>query len=148
MLDHPEEVAGRRVLDFAAGSGLVAIAAMQAGAAEALAADIDEICAAAVALNAAANGVTVAFTAEDLLDRDPPPFDVIAAGDICYERPLAERVRAWLQRAHLGGTRVLIGDPGRTYFPSGLVQLAEYRVPTTRELEDMEVKRTGVWTFA
>ena len=149
LLDHPAEAQGRRVLDFAAGSGLVAIAAMQAGAAEALANDIDDFCAAAVALNAEANGVTVAFTAEDLLDRDPPAVDLIAAGDICYERPLAERVHAWLQRAHLGGTRVLIGDPGRTYFPrEGLVQLADYRVPTTRELEDMEVKRTGVWTFA
>jgi predicted nicotinamide N-methyase len=149
VLDGPDEVAGRRVLDFAAGSGIVAIAAMQAGAASALANDIDDFCAAAVALNAQANGVEVAFTAQNLLKAPPPEADVILAGDICYERPLAERVHAWLHAAHRRGTRVLIGDPGRTYFPrEGLTRLAEYQVATTRELEDQEVKRTGVWTFA
>jgi predicted nicotinamide N-methyase len=149
MLDHPEEVGGRRVLDFATGSGLVAIAAMKAGAASALASDIDDFCGPAVALNAEANGVEVAFTAEDLLEADPPAVDVIAAGDVWYEKPLAERAGAWLSAAHAQGTRVLIGDPGRTYFPrEGLLQLADYRVATTRELEDTEVKRTGVWTIA
>jgi predicted nicotinamide N-methyase len=149
LLDHPQEARGRRMLDFAAGSGMVGAAAMRAGAASALCADIDPFCAAAVALNAQANAVALDFTDVDLLDADPPAVDLICAGDIAYENPLAERVRAWLQAAHDRGTRVLIGDPGRSYFkPEGLVRLAEYRVPTTRELEDLEIKRTGVWTFA
>ena len=88
------------------------------------------------------------FTARDLLDDPPPASGVITAGDICYEQPLAGRVMQWLRGAHDAGARVLIGDPGRTYFPkSGLVQMAEYQVETTRELEDFAVKRTGVWTF-
>jgi len=148
LLDHPAEVAGKRVVDFATGSGLVAIAAMQAGAADVLAADIDPFCAAAVALNAEANGVAVAFTGADLLDAAPPAADLILAADICYEQPLAGQVMAWLAKARAAGTRVLIGDPGRSYFPkSGLTRLAEYRVPTTRELEDAEIKRTSVWAL-
>lgn len=148
LLDHPEEVAGRRVLDFAAGSGLCAIAAMKAGAAYTLAADIDVFCEAAISANAHANGVNVAFTGRDLLDADPPETDLILAGDVCYEKSMAGRVLAWLQAAHARGIRVLIGDPGRTYFPrDGLIRLAEYEVETTRELEDLEVKRAGVFTF-
>ena len=148
ILDHPHEVAGKRVLDFACGSGLVAIAAMKAGAASALANDIDAFCEAAVAGNAEANGVAVAFTAQNLLDAPPPEVDVICAGDVSYEKPMAERVHAWLREAHGRGVRVLIGDPGRTYFDrTGLERLAEYQVTTTRELEDMEVKRTGVWAL-
>jgi len=148
LLDHPEVVAGKRVIDFAAGSGIVAIAAMKAGAKSALAADIDGFCAEAVALNAAANGVEVGFTDVDLLDSPPPAADVILAGDICYEKPLATRVMEWLAAARARGSTVLIGDPGRTYFPrEGLVKLAEYQVPTTRELEDMEVKKTAVWSL-
>jgi len=148
LLDHPAEVAGKRVVDFATGSGLVGIAAMKAGAAQVLAADIDPFCAAAVALNAKANSVAVAFTDANLLDAAPPAADLILAADICYEQPLAERVMAWLAAARAAGTRVLIGDPGRSYFPkSGLVQLAEYRVPTSRELEDAEIKRTSVWAL-
>ena len=148
ILDHPGEVAGERVVDFATGSGIVAIAAARAGAASVLAADIDPFCAAAVALNAAANGVAVRFTDRDLLDEAPPRVALITAGDICYEQPLADRVMAWLGAARAAGARVLIGDPGRSYFPqSGLVQRAEYRVPTTRELEDVEVKRTAVWAI-
>lgn len=149
LLDHSDEVRGRRVLDFACGSGLVGIAALRAGAASALGADIDPYCESAVALNAAANGVEMAFTEADLLAADPPEVDVICAGDVWYEQPLAGRVRAWLAQAHDRGTRVLVGDPGRTYFDaSNLLRLAEYRVETTRELEDAEVKRTGVWAFA
>jgi predicted nicotinamide N-methyase len=148
ILDHPEIVAGKRVVDFATGSGIVAIAAMKAGARSVLAADIDSFCAAAVALNAQANGVEVGFTDQNLLDGPPPFADVFLAGDICYEKPLAERVLAWLRRARGRGATVLIGDPGRTYFPkTGLTLLAEYQVATTRELEDMEVKRTRVWSF-
>ncbi len=150
VLDHPDVVTGRRVLDFATGSGLVAIAAMKAGAGSARACDIDGFCAAAVALNAEANAVQVSFTCADLLDRDPPAdAEVILAGDICYERPLAERVEAWLREAKARGAEVLIGDPGRTYLPHPrLRRLADYRVQTTRELEDQEVKRTAVYALA
>ena len=148
ILDNPDIVAGRRVIDFASGSGIVGIAAMKAGAAGVLAADIDVFCGAALALNAAANGVEIAFTDRDLLDAPPPPADVILAGDICYEKPLAEKVMAWLAAGRAAGAVVLIGDPGRSYFPrEGLVKLAEYQVPTTRELEDQEVKKTAVWTL-
>ena len=147
LLDHREVVAGRRVLDFAAGSGIVGIAAMLAGATQAICADIDPFCGAALALNAEANGVSLDYTDADLLDAAPPASaQVILAGDICYEKPLAERVLAWLAAARAAGATVLIGDPGRSYFPkTGLTKLAEYQVPTTRELEDMEVKKTAVW---
>jgi predicted nicotinamide N-methyase len=148
LLDNPDAVRGKAVLDFASGSGLCAIAAMKAGAARALANDIDPFCRAAIALNAEANGVVVDSVIANLLDRAAPAVDVILAGDICYEKPLAERVLAWLAAADAAGSRVLIGDPGRTYFPrQGLEPLAEYQVQTTRELEDFEIKRTGVWTF-
>jgi predicted nicotinamide N-methyase len=148
LLDHPAEVAGKRVIDLATGSGLVGIAAMKAGAASVLAADIDPFCAAAVAANARSNGVEVAFTDANLLDAPPPPADLICAGDVFYEKPMAEAVLAWLKQAQANGTRVIVGDPGRTYFPkSGLTLLAEYTVPTTRELEDQEVKRSRVWSL-
>ena len=148
VLDHPEVVAGKRVIDFASGSGLVAIAAMRAGAASVLAADIDVFCEAAIGVNAEVNGVAVDFTEVNLLDAPPPPADVLLAGDICYERPMAEAVMAWLAQGRAAGATVLIVDPGRAYFPKdGLVILAEYQVPTTRELEDMAVKRTSVWTL-
>lgn len=148
LLDHPEESAGRAVVDFAAGSGLVGIAAAKVGARQVLAADIDPFCGAAVALNAEANGVDIAFTADNLLDAPPPPVELILAGDVFYEQPMAERVLTWLQQARSAGTRVLVGDPGRTYVPrSGLTLLAEYQVPTTRELEDLAVKRTRVWAL-
>lgn len=149
LLDTPAEVAGRTVLDFATGSGLVAIAAMKAGATHVQAADIDPFCAAAVALNARANGVTVAFTHVDLLDGPPPEVDVICAGDVCYEKPMTDRVMDWLRTGRRQGSRVLIGDPHRTYFSSeDLFHLAEYQVPTTRELEDFAVKRSSVWAMA
>ena len=149
LLDNPRAVAGRRVLDFACGGGIVGIAALRAGAASVLAADIDPFCEAAVALNAQANAVGLAFTGKNLLDLPAPGVDLILAGDIAYEKPTALKVRAWLEEAHGRGIKVLIGDPRRAYFDAeGLVQLAEYQVPTTRELEDFEVKRAGVWTFA
>ena len=148
LLDHPDQVAGQRVIDLATGSGLVAVAAMKAGAASVLAADIDPFCAAAVAANATSNGVEIAFTDANLLDAPPPPADLICAGDVFYEKPMAEAVLAWLKQAQAHGTRVIVGDPGRTYFPkSGLTLLAEYTVPTTRELEDQEVKRSRVWSL-
>ena len=149
LLDHPEEAVGKRVLDIASGSGLVAIAAMRAGAASAIANDLDGFCSTAVALNAEANGVQVGFVGEDLLETSPPEgFDLITAGDVCYEKPFAEKAVAWLRAARARGARVLIGDPGRSYFPKdGLERLADYQVETTRELEDAMVKRAGVWTL-
>jgi predicted nicotinamide N-methyase len=148
VLDHPHVVRGKRVVDFATGSGLVAIAAMKVGAAHVLAADIDDFCGAATRLNAQANGVAIDYTPTNLLDAAPPAVDVILAGDICYEKPLADSVMRWLAAARDKGTKVLVGDPGRTYFPKqGLIALAEYQVATTRDLEDREVKKTGVWTL-
>jgi predicted nicotinamide N-methyase len=149
VLDNPQLVAGQRVLDFASGSGIVGVAAAKAGAAEVLCADIDPFCGAAATLNAAANGVTLATTEQNLLDALPPrDADVILAGDICYEAPLADQVMAWLAAAKAQGAAVLVGDPGRSYFPKERFEkLAEYQVPTTRELEDMEVRRTAVWAL-
>ena len=146
ILDHPEWVAGRRVLDFAAGSGLSGIGAAKAGAAHVLAAEIDNHAAAAITLNAGLNRVAVEVIAEDLVGRDDLPVDIVLAGDICYEKPMAERVFAWLQRlARLGGT-ILMGDPGRTYLPQlGLSALARYQVPTSTDLEDKDMRETIVW---
>lgn len=148
ILDNPQIVAGKTVVDFATGSGLVAIAAMKAGAKSVLANDIDSFCEAAVSLNAEINSVSLAFTDRNLLESPPPAAEVLLAGDICYEKPMADAVMAWLARGRAAGATVLIGDPGRTYFPKdGLVKLAEYQVQTTRELEDFAVKRTCVWTL-
>ncbi len=148
VLDHPDAVAGRRVLDFASGSGLVAIAAARAGALRVEAADVDAFAAAAIALNGAANDVTLVPRLEDLVGCDEG-WDTVLAGDICYERDLAERVVAWLGGLSRRGATVLIGDPGRAYLPkSRLERLAEYEVPVTRSLEDAEIKRSAVWRLA
>lgn len=145
VLDHPHLVAGRRVLDFASGSGLVGIAAMKAGALSADCADIDPFACAAIALNGASNGVALTPRSEDLIGADAG-WDAVLAGDIAYERDLAARVFAWLLALAARGAMVLIGDPGRTYLPKdALEKLAEYSVPVTRELEDMEIKRTSVF---
>jgi predicted nicotinamide N-methyase len=149
LLDSPGLVAGRSVLDLGAGSGLTAIAAMKAGAAKVLAADIDPYAAAAVALNAQANSVSVGTTTADLLDAPARSFDAILVGDLFYERELADRVLAFATRARDGGAVVLAGDPRRSYFPKDKFrQLAEYSVPVTRDLEDMEIKHTAVWQLA
>ncbi len=148
LTDHPEEVAGRRVVDVASGSGLCAVVAMRVGADSTLAVDIDPLSEAAVALNARANGVAIGFSRHDLLDVAPPPCDVILAGDICYEETMASRMVQWLRSAADRGTRVLIGDPGRTYLPAGLEPVAAYRVRTSREIENAEVKNSSVFTFA
>jgi len=149
VLDHRDEVAGKRVLDLAAGSGLVAIAAARAGAVPVIAADIDAFTESAIALNAAANDVYLEIITQDLLDRPAPRaprYDVILVGDLFYERDTAARALGFLDRNRTAGSRVLIGDPGRTYLPrERLTRLAEYSVPVTRELEDMEIKRTSVW---
>ena len=146
LLDHPEQVAGLAVLDFGAGSGLVAIAAAKAGAASVVAAEIDHFAAAAIAANAALNDVAIAVTTADLLDAVDPPGEVLTAGDVCYERPMADRVAAWLRFVAGRGRRVLLGDPGRAYLPAaGLVERARYLVPTSRELEDRETRDGVVW---
>lgn len=146
LLDNPELVAGRTVLDLGSGSGLTAIASKRAGAAHVLAADIDALALAAVRLNAALNEVDLETTADDLLARAPARTDVVLVGDLFYERELAERVTTYIERAAAAGARVLIGDPRRSYFPAGRFTLAaEYQVPVTRELEDAEIKRTSVW---
>jgi predicted nicotinamide N-methyase len=145
ILDHPAEVAERSVLDFGSGSGLVAIAAAKAGAREVIAADIDAFAIAAIKLNAEANAVELQTTGEDLIGRDQR-WDVILLGDMCYERPLAERLLEWLRAKAETGTIVLLGDPGRSYFPkSGVEKLATYRVQTTRELEDRDIRETSVY---
>ncbi|MFC7399242.1 class I SAM-dependent methyltransferase [Chelatococcus sp. GCM10030263] len=147
VLDHPDLVRGRRVLDFAAGSGLVGIAAARAGAGQVICADIDAFAIAAIRLNAAANGVDVAACAGDILGSDEG-WDVVLAGDIFYERDLAARVTDWLLSLAGRGAGVLIGDPGRSYLPKDqLDEVASYQVPVTRTLEDSEIKRSSVWSL-
>lgn len=149
VLDHPERVRGKRVLDLASGSGLVGIAAMRAGAASVLAADIDAFAVSAMATNAALNAVSLDVTGEDLLASAPPAVDVILVGDLFYEQGLAGRCFNWLTAAKAGGSTVLIGDPGRSYLPKEkLTAIAHYTVPVTRDLEDSEIKKTAVWTLA
>jgi len=146
LLDHPEQIAGRCVLDFGAGSGLVAIAAAKAGAAAVVAADIDHFAAAAITANAALNEVAVTVTTTDVVGTFDPRWEVVTAGDVCYERPMADRVAVWLRE--LAGRRrlVLLGDPGRAYLPEGGLQERDrYLVPTSRELEDREARDTVVW---
>ena len=146
LLERPEAVAGRRVFDLATGSGLCAIAAMRAGATEATGVDIDAFAAAAIGLNARANGARVTVLRRDVLDEEPPDTDVILAGDCWYDARLAERVLPWLRRAEEHGIDVLVGDPGRRYLPTGeLVELARYDVRTTTELEDMDRKEGRVY---
>jgi predicted nicotinamide N-methyase len=142
VLDNPAIVAGQRVLDIGAGSGLVALAAARAGAATVLAADIDAFACAAIRLNASANNCAVTTTQDDLIGA-PNAWDVILVGDLFYERPLAERLLAWLT---LLDVPALLGDPGRNYFPKDRVEkLATYTVQTTRDLEDREIRETGVY---
>ncbi len=146
ILDHPAIVAGARVLDFASGSGLVAIAAARAGAAGVEAADIDPFAAHAIALNAEANRAAgIAVVSADLVGTDRG-WDVVLAGDIAYERDVAERVFAWLAALAARGAGVWIGDPGRSYLPRDrLEKIADYAVPVSRELEDSDIKHTSVW---
>ena len=147
VLDHPVEVAAKRVLDFGSGSGLVAIAAAKAGAAEILAADIDAFAGAAIGLNAAANDFVVRVTQDDVIG-GTCAWDTILVGDMCYERPLAERLLVWLRECARTGATILLGDPGRSYFPkSGVEKLCTYNVQTTRDLEDREIRETSVYQF-
>jgi predicted nicotinamide N-methyase len=145
VLDNPDAVRGRHVLDFATGSGLVAIAAAKAGAASVLASDVDRFCEAAVTLNARSNGVAVDFTADDMIGVDGR-WDVVLAGDVFYDAGMAARLAPWLHGLAGRGAMVLVGDPGRAYLPkAGLETIATYQVPVTRVLEDAEIKKTTVW---
>jgi predicted nicotinamide N-methyase len=147
ILDHPDVVGGKTVLDFASGSGLVGIAAMKADAAGVVAADIDPFCAAAIALNAEANEVMVEIAIADLINRDDG-WDVVLAGDVFYDQAFAERLMPWFERLLARGATVLVGDPGRSYLPKDRLDArAVYEVPVTRALEDAEVKRTTVWAL-
>jgi predicted nicotinamide N-methyase len=145
ILDHPQTVRGQSVLDFGAGSGLGAIAAAKAGAASVLAAEIDALARAAIALNADANGARVTITGEDVVGRSGLA-QILLIGDMCYEQPLAGRIEAWLRAEAKAGRTILLGDPGRSYFPkSGVEKLASYAVKTTRDLEDTDIRNTGVY---
>jgi predicted nicotinamide N-methyase len=147
ILDNPGIVRGRRILDFACGSGLVGIAAAKAGACSVVAADLDPFCRAAVSLNAVANAVSLESLLDDLVDIDHG-WDVVLAGDVFYDRALALRLIPWFERLAQRGATVLVGDPGRHYLPKErFEQIAVYQVPVTRVLEDAEVKRTTVWRF-
>jgi predicted nicotinamide N-methyase len=148
VLDNPSLVRGKSVIDMASGSGLVGIAAMKAGAASVLAADIDAFAIEAIRLNATLNGVEISPVLNDMIGLDVAA-DIILVGDLCYEQDLAQRLMVWLQDQHDKGKAIFLGDPGRAYLPkSGLVKLAEYQVAVSRELEDADVKKTCVWTLA
>ncbi len=152
ILDHPQTVSGLRVLDLGSGSGLGAIAAMKAGAACALAADIDPMAGLAAELNATLNSVSIGVTKVDLLNPELSQlgdFDVVLVADVFYEREMAERVLAFARR-HVGaGANVIVGDPRRTYFPADAFEkIAEYDVPVSRELEDTELKRAAIWSLS
>jgi predicted nicotinamide N-methyase len=149
LLDRPEAVTGRHVIDVASGSGLVAIAAALAGAAAVTAYDIDPLAAAAVMVNADANGVTVPAACADILSGPPPDgTDLILVADAFYQVDLAAQVMRFLDRSHARGTAILVGDFGRRYLPRvRLVPLASYDVPGLAALEDADVKHTTVWTL-
>ncbi|WP_086003506.1 methyltransferase [Phyllobacterium sp. YR531] len=147
LLDHPEVVKGRSVLDFASGSGLVGIAAAMAKAKQVQCCDIDPFTAPAIRLNADVNAVKLDVRIADLIGKDEG-WDVVLAGDVFYDKPLADQLIPWFTELALRGADVIIGDPGRSYFPKNLLeQLAVYSVPVTRVLEDAEIKKTTVWRF-
>jgi predicted nicotinamide N-methyase len=146
LLDHPGRVRGRTVLDFATGSGLVAIAAARAGAAAVRASETDPLAIAAVQLNARVNRVQVDAALGDLLDGPAPEVDLLLAGDVFYQRTFAARLLPWLARVRAAGIEVLVGDPGRAYLPRDrCTEVAAYEVPVPRALEDADVKHTTVW---
>jgi predicted nicotinamide N-methyase len=144
LLDHADRVRGKRVLDFAAGSGLSAIGAKMAGAERVSANEIDDFAVEAILLNAAANNIALEVMRHDLIGQNEG-WDIVLAGDVCYERPMADRVIPWLRGLAGEGVTVLMGDPGRAYLPEqGLVEVATYNVPTSKELEDRELRVTRV----
>lgn len=148
LLDHPGTVRGKRVIDFAAGSGVASMAAAQAGAASVVANDIDLLSLAAARLNASANGLVFEVSADDWLAKPEtaPAADVVIAGDVCYEREMSARALAWLRGHARAGRLVLLGDPGRNYFSAqGLQELARYEIPTSLQLENRGMRETVVW---
>jgi predicted nicotinamide N-methyase len=148
ILDGAIPVAGRRVLDFAAGGGLAAIAAARAGAALVEAAEIDPLALAATQLNAGHNGVTVLAAEGDVVG-SAARWDTVLAGDVCYEAPMTGHIMPWLRRLAASGTEVLLADPGRAYLPRvGLSPMARFSVPTTRELEDRDQREVTVFRLA
>ncbi|GAA4878148.1 methyltransferase [Kitasatospora terrestris] len=149
VLDHPELVAGRTVLDLAAGSGLVGVAAALRGASSVRAAEIDAYAVTAIGINAELNGVRISAAVEDLLDGDGGPAEVVLAGDVFYERAMAARFLPFLERARARGAEVVVGDPGRRYLPrERFTALAAYDVPVVADLEDAARKTTTVWRLA
>jgi predicted nicotinamide N-methyase len=148
VLDRPGLVRGQRVLDLGAGGGVAAIAAALAGAAQVVASDLDALAGAAIMLNAALNGATLTVTEADLVGSSDRAFDVILAGDLCYERAMAQSVIAWLGAQAAHGVSVLLGDPGRAYLPKGLRALATYSVPTSADIEDAPVKIASVYDLS
>ncbi|MBM3597122.1 MAG: methyltransferase [Alphaproteobacteria bacterium] len=149
ILDHPETVAGKRVLDVGAGSGIAAIAAAKAGAARTTAIEIDPFAIAALRINSGENAVAIEILEVDPIGRSDLAADIVLIGDLCYERPMADRLVPWLKQLAGAGTLVLLGDPGRAYLPkAGLVEVARHLVPTSRELEDREIRETVIWRLA
>jgi predicted nicotinamide N-methyase len=148
LLDNPERVRGKKVIDFAAGSGVSSMAAARAGAAEVIANDIDLLSLIAARLNAEANGLSLATSADDWLAGPDamPQADVVIAGDVCYEKEMSVRALAWLRGHANAGRLVLLGDPGRNYFSAqGLEELARYEIPTSLQLENRGMRETVVW---
>ena len=148
ILDEPAHVAGRRVLDFAAGCGLAAIAAAKAGATEVEAVEIDPMAVAATRLNAALNGAAITALVGDIVGT-PGRWDLILAGDVCYEAPMTAHILPWLRGLAAAGAEVWIADPGRAYLPrEGLAPVAHFDVPTTRELEDRVLRQVTIARLA
>ncbi|MFM7084049.1 MAG: class I SAM-dependent methyltransferase [Hyphomicrobium sp.] len=148
ILDRPEEIANKRILDIGAGSGLTAIAAAKAGAASVLAVDIDAFALGAIFLNAQANQVLVKAKDKDFITEEFGNADIILVGDLFYERPLAEKVMAFLRKVAQDKVKILIGDPQRTYFPKNeFCCITQYDVPVSLDLEDSSLKKTAVWQW-
>ncbi len=149
ILDHPEIVHNKRVLDFASGSGLVAIAAAMSGATTITANDIDPFARHAISLNSVLNQISCAFSDADLIGQDiSSTTDIVLAGDVFYDKPMADRLIPWFDNLAAKGVQIITGDPGRSYLPRHrLTELAVYSVPVTRALEDADVKRTTVWHY-
>ena len=146
LLDEPERVRGKSVIDFGAGAGLAGLAAAKAGAASVLCADLDPFACAAAAVNAEANGLHVTLTALNLLEAPPPAVDLLLVGDVFYEKETAGSLLTWLEGARDAGATVLIGDPQRGFLPrTGLEKLVSYGIKTDRALEDTDVRNTSVW---
>jgi predicted nicotinamide N-methyase len=149
LLDRPELARGRRMLDFASGCGIAAIAAAKAGAAQVVATEIDAFAVAALGLNAALNDVNFDIFEGDILAEPPSKWDLILAGDVCYEKPMADRTVAWLDLAVARGAEVLLADPGRAYLPkSGLSEIARHDVPTSLDLENRQIMTTLIYRYA